>query len=571
MSYLEDTSQKLDTVRPGEQWFLYWKTSASLWESRITQFPAHQIIFIPINWGFHAEMASTWDFGKYHPEKDLGRLAQLLTHHGRKFCWILPLTPAPFLPNGGVPVSAAKTLSISRDGIHLAALDHENKLNKMFSYFEPKVFQTFVHFATALKDFFQEVKIKAPIWGANFCYTEGKESISYFEDYSFAFEQGFSRYLKQNSPQGVDLTQTSEEEKLKEIFSESGFELFKSTAAETFASQWMGVQTISVLGSSPRDTIERALTGGKPQAKFFEDLFQLYVNERWVSSCLLTMDEKKDLLPKVLQEHFGSEAIAHRYKYQSYGGELDEAFRPFSLMDIIDSDNSYFTQVGLIPYLDKHYRWMYNLQCNIDFTTEWIESHHQRVKFFSGKHLDRTRFGQMLKLFMMGQKVVLDKNGLSVELERRLQVFFHENNLKLQTINYVSMINICELGEGRLVTYEGDKLLNHENTYKFWNHLFKYFSLNQPELTLDQDVFILWRIRATSPYELNYLDVRRINLYNPTSYKKTVTIKTQQHFAFMKLIDPEHAQAKSNPHGVDVELLPNGKIALDFGHYEETK
>jgi len=36
------------------------------------------------------------------------------------------------------------------------------------------------------------------------------------------------------------------------------------------------------------------------------------------------------------------------------------------------------------------------------------------------------------------------------------------------------------------------------------------------------------------------------------------------------MIDPTRAQAKSSPEGVDVELLPNGKIALDFGHFEES-
>ena len=30
------------------------------------------------------------------------------------------------------------------------------------------------------------------------------------------------------------------------------------------------------------------------------------------------------------------------------------------------------------------------------------------------------------------------------------------------------------------------------------------------------------------------------------------------------------ASARSVPNGVEVELLPNGRIALDFGHYEES-
>jgi hypothetical protein len=101
--------------------------------------------------------------------------------------------------------------------------------------------------------------------------------------------------------------------------------------------------------------------------------------------------------------------------------------------------------------------------------------------------------------------------------------------------------------------------------------MFKFLSLNHPEVHSEKEVFGLWRIRATSPHELNYLDVRRVNFYNPTSYKKSVMVQTQKKFAFMKVIDPLHASAKMTSDGVEVELLPNGTLALDFGHYEERK
>jgi hypothetical protein len=99
--------------------------------------------------------------------------------------------------------------------------------------------------------------------------------------------------------------------------------------------------------------------------------------------------------------------------------------------------------------------------------------------------------------------------------------------------------------------------------------MFKFLNLNHPEVHSENDIFSLWRIRATSPHELNYLDVRRVNFYNPTSYKKSVMVQTQKKFAFMKVIDPVHASAKMTNDGVEVELLPNGTLALDFGHYEE--
>ena len=154
---MEDFRKVSDPVRPGEQWFCYWKTSASLWESRILEFDQHEIIFIPIYWGFHAEAGGVWDFGKLHPERDFVRLLSILTQHGRRFCWLLPLTPAPFLPNGGLPTAAARTLSISDQGVNLACLDQDGTLHKMYSFFEPKVFQNFVSFVQSFGEMISQL------------------------------------------------------------------------------------------------------------------------------------------------------------------------------------------------------------------------------------------------------------------------------------------------------------------------------------------------------------------------------------------------------------------------------
>lgn len=570
MSYLEDSSKSGDPVRPGEQWFFYWKTSAALWESRILQFPLHEVVFLPLYWGFHAETATEWDFGRIQPERDILRLTQLLTHHGRKFCWVLPLTPAPFLPNGGVPVLSARTMSINSDGVHLAVLDQEQKLNKMYSFFEPKVFQSFTSFVKAFGSFLASSKIKAPVWGAHFSYHEDGRNVSFMEDRSIAFEQGFSRYLKQSNPDGNDLTETKQEVVLKGTFTQEVSQLFRTSAESALGPFWGGVQNIVALGAGPKETIERSFDGGKSQLQYTKDLFNHYMNHHWITSALLNPKEKKDSLERILNEHFGSREIAERYHYESYGGELTEEFRPFGVISLFGGKSTdHFQKLGLTSFLDRHFRWLYQRHDELIFTPEWIDVHQHKIKFFHGKDLDRTKFGQILKLFMMGQRVLLDKEGLHPDLEKRLQIFLLENNLKMQSVNFLTTTNIVELGEGRFITFEGEKLLAEPQKEKFWQHIFKYMHLVQPELQMDDDVFSLWRIRGTTPHELSYLDVRRVNFYNPTSYKKQVTIKTNKHFAFMKMIDPVKAQAKSTPEGVEVELLPNGKIALDFGHYEE--
>lgn len=569
MDQQSDLNKKLDLVRPGEQWFFYWKTSAALWESRILATPLEQIIFIPLYWGFHAESPTQWDFGEFHPERDLRRLTELLTQHRRKFCWLLPLSPAPFLPNGGVPVSGAKTLSISHDGVHLSSLDQEGKLHKMFSFFEPKVFSGYGQFLKAFGNFLATYHVKAPVWGVDFYYLEEEKNVSFMQDSSFAFEQGFSRYLKSSYPQGVDLTDPKKEEELKRSFTSEVSELFKSTAESALSPFWGGVQKIHVLGSGPKDTILRSIEQGKGEREYFDDLFYHYLRNEWISSALLGPSEKKSLLTKALDEHFGPQEIEERFHYHLNRSGITNEWRPYGLMDIFDNHDEHFIHNGLLNFLDERYRYMYQVHQNLNFTTEWIEQSHHKVKFFHGGALDRTRFAQMLKLFLMGQNIIFDKTGLHPDLEKRLQIFYLENNLKIQSVNFLTAIHLCELGEGKLFAFEGDKLQTSKQKSDFWSQLFKFLNLVQPEILMDKDVFSLWRIRETSSQDLNFLDVRRINLYNPTSYKKLVTIHTQKHFAYLKMIDPERAQAKSTPEGVEIELLPSGKIALDFGHYEE--
>ncbi len=565
----DESIENFDPVRPGEQWFFYWKTSAALWEGKILETPAQEVIFIPIHWGFHLEGNGIWDFGNLHPERDLGRLVKLLTQHRRKFAWIIPLTPAPFFPNGGVPVPAALNLSVSHEGPHIACIDQEQKLNKMFSYFEPKVFNQFSAFLKALAEFFNSQHIKSHCWGATFSYFQDGKKWSYLYDRSNVFEQGFSRYIKRNKPD-EDISGVVAEEKLKIKFTEEFQELFLGAAESQLSPYWMGLQDILVLGGSPKETLERGLAGGKTQFHYFRDLFQSYVRDQWVSTCLLGAHEKNNLLPAFLREHMGQQMIDHRYHYQVISGELSAEMRPFGLVDIFCHDHiDALSRSGLLNYLEKNYQWMYQIHEELNFTTEWIEANQHKVKYFSGKEMDRVKFAQMMKLFMMGQQVILDLSGLPVELDKKLQIFYLENNLPIQSVNFLTSISLTSLGEGKLIVFEGDKLVDHPQSEKFWQNIFKFLNLSQPETLMDDEVFGLWRIRSASQTDLNYLDVRRVDLYNPTSYKKRVNVRTKKHFAFMKMINPLRAEAKSTPDGVEVELLPFGTIALDFGHYEE--
>lgn len=570
---MKENRYSVDPVLPGEQWFCYWRTSAALWEPRIQEFPRTQRIYIPLYWGFHAEQDGTWDFGNLHPERDLKRLVNLLTRQGREFTFILPLGPSPFLPNGGVPISSARTLSKNQFDEHLATLDQDGVIHKMYSFFEPKVFGQFSSFLVEFNDFLLMNRLNQDVFGARFFYLEDSQYVSFFNDSSFAFEQGFSRYLRKNSPEGVELSEPTKELELKIKFMSEVENLFCSAAEEVLKNNWKKVQEILVLGASPKDTIERLLQNGKSLSKYFSEIFKNFVQDFGISSVLLNKTEKSQLMQECLKRHFSEGEIDLRFGYLPQMISENAQFKADILFEIFDSTSKeIFENSGLINFLTEKSPWMFKRLKNLNFTSESIEEGHKKVKFFHGKDMNRTTFAQMIKLFFMGQKVTFDINHLDFDLRKKLEIFYAENNLKVEAVHFQTQIQFTQLGEGMFIVYDSSALLNSVKKQQlFWNKIFQVLNIKQLSLELPEHVFSFSAVRETSSHELNFLDVRRISLYNPTSYKKQISINTNKSFAFMRITEASKAQAQSHGDSVMIEILPNGSLSLDFGHYEEKR
>ncbi len=95
--------REYDTVFPGENWFFYWRTSPSLWETKLREYQGPHPIFVPVYWGLHSENPDQYDFGNYRPETDIARLFKIAKDVGRELSIVIPTTPTPFLANGGLP------------------------------------------------------------------------------------------------------------------------------------------------------------------------------------------------------------------------------------------------------------------------------------------------------------------------------------------------------------------------------------------------------------------------------------------------------------------------------------
>jgi len=61
--------------------------------------------------------------------------------------------------------------------------------------------------------------------------------------------------------------------------------------------------------------------------------------------------------------------------------------------------------------------------------------------------------------------------------------------------------------------------------------------------------------------------MRRRKVYNSTSYRKKVEIRFQKTFALLKLVDETNVRTQSGQGLLQIEILPGGSVAVDFGVY----
>lgn len=563
-----------DTVFPGENWFFFWRTSPSLWESKLAEFQGPNPVFVPIFWGLHSENPDQWDFGTHRPETDLKKLYETARALGKQIAFLLPLSPAPFLPNGGLPSHLARTMVVNEQDLATATIDNDGRLNKLFSFFDPRVFQAFRRFTAGLGRFLSENAIACEIYGADSHYIKGNICNSFFNDKSLAFDRGFNRYLAQLKETG-DLPPTaqddqSEMEKLKAGYSEQIKSLYLQAAGETLAANWSGVMKFGFLGGAPEDIFGRSSELWEHAGDFFEPLFKMVTMGVIPSSVLLSPAIKKEPLVKALKDVVTETFIRSRLENELYEDDYSSSFKPIVFFELISSGQGMETleRTGLLNYLGRQYPWGYRIM--EQFEPPQDEEFESRTRFFQGAYLDQAGFNKVLRLLMNGSKVFLDVSGMPEEFEKKLHFFTIENDLKVEKINYISPITKIKLGEGSIVTYHSDKLFDAPVIKKlnFWETLTAYLKIKHLSVQTDDQVFFFWNSRASNPYELDYEEIRRVSLYNTTSYKKKAHIVSAKNFAFLKTVDQKNVEVKSTPIGIDVQLLPGGSVSLDFGYYE---
>lgn len=571
MSLTTPVPRDQDTVFPGENWFFYWKTSASLWKTKLQEFPGTKII-IPLNWSFHSETGDQFDFDDHRPETNLKKLVEIATEVGKNVVFFLPLTPAPFLPNGGLPHLLARSVALNNEQMAYGIIDADDHLVKIYSFFDPRVFEAFDRFVKKLGQYFNVNKISADVWGIRCGYFKDGQYRSFIEDTSKTFESAFSRFLQtKKSPDEV--LSPIEERSYAFEFNKTIQGLYETNARESIRDNFEGTLDVAFLGAGTENFLKR-LYGTISTADYSAELYEALAKDIIPSSVLLSHRLKKGVLTRELNDLVANSYLPSRLATTAYEHEDISTFQPLSFFKVferIDGVSSLFqswSDLNLWQYLKASFGWSYKV-----IHSDTLKLHENKTPYqenillFHGHDVDRTIFNFILKTFMNGGRVILNRSGLSDEFNQRFETFFLENNLKVEKVHFQTQIQNISLGEGRLVLIEGEgfKELSKQEYFDFWKTLVETFSLVHVPIQNVDGLDFYWRTRPSSTNELKFEEVRRLSLYNPTSYRKKIKMNLTKNFVVYKVLDEINVIVQTYPNEIEIELSPEGSVIVDFG------
>ena len=543
----------------GENWFFYWKLGSSLWRAKIEEYTRPGPLLVPINWSFHTETGESYDFADRRPETNLKKLVDQARQAGRTLAFFLPLTPVPFLPNGGVPHLLARNLAQDPRGIAYGILDGENHINKLYSFFDKRVFQSYARFTRELGLYFVQSGIDALVWGMECGHIGAKGFESFLSDSSPCWKKSFDDF--------IGARQDSRPlEQLRHDFCQLIREMYQNQAAKDIQSNWEGVVKVGFLDGHPGHILDQ-LEETNASPPHSEQTLEMLTVADLPSTVLVSPKLKRNGWSKMLDDIVIGETI-RKFQQSTTPPDWQSILTPLRFFEIHHSrGGAHWDDLYLKHYLQKFYRWTYLENWEAPPHKSESETDAERIHFFQGHDLTVEKFHNILHLLMNEQHLILDQSGMPEECVRKMESFFLENDLTVEKINFHTDVQHIQLKSSRLIIFDGFRLaqLSPEKMQNFWHRLIGVFELRHVQIPHYPAVEHYWRTRLPAPEELNYEEIRRLGLYNTSSVKRKIDIPLPGNFKLLRLIDQIHVNVRNGSRHITLELGPEGSLSLDFG------
>jgi len=568
-----------DLVFPGEGWFLYWKTSASLWQTKLEELSGVGKIIIPINWSFHSDTGDRFDFADQKPETDLKKLFEICKQLDKEVVFLLPISPVPYLPNGGIPFILARNHSKDERGVIRAYVDGDGNINQLYSFYDPRIYTAFTHFCQKLAEYFSTAGIDAGVWAVEGGHMERGEFSSYLEDFSHAFDNGFSRFLQAKKDDGLvgnAPLDSQMEESLKREYQLMIRDLYLQGAEKELSTYWQGFKRFGFLLGDTNEIFQRSVDN-LSDIEIIDEALSLLGSDIYPSSILLPSRRKKGVFQSFKNKFLSKESVETFFNDKTIT-TTDYFFKQSYTMKIFFNENSdhkkkYISESGFSEFCEQFFSWDFCYATYDGF--EWedeLDTGHEFF-YFSGKDLTMKLLSSALRMFMNGINVIIDKRGMNDDIKRRLESFYLENELEIEKIRYLTQIETISMGEGRLFIYDSEELIEldmkeetkSEKKKQFWAKVFNSLDMSYCQIDAESGIRYAWHERNVGPSELKFEKVKRLSIFNPSSYKRKIKVKYPSPFVFQKIIDEQNVEMSNTTHEIELSFMPKGSVSLDFG------
>lgn len=575
MSHYSPITNTIDSVFPGEGWFLYWKTASSLWKSKLEEIKTPYIL-IPINWAFHTDTGDQIDFGETRPEANLKRLVDEAQEQSKNILFFLPTGPCPFLPNSGVPSFLARSLSRNHEKMIPTILDNRGNISKIYSFFDTRIFKGYCRFVKELGKYFNEHKINSSVYGFLPGHMRNGEFNSYFSDQSEIFMNTFAGFLDSRRPKNITdsfIKKPQDEYELQAEFTDLIKNLYLEAASEALSKNWEEEVKVAFLGGDPLDFFSR-IYGREDGPKYSHEVLDSLKDDIIPSGLLLASAAKEGALKKQLDDFVWSTSYPIKFQKSLYRDDELIHFRPLIFFEFLEFEKNYkesFKDLGIFNYLNAEFKWNFSKRKFKDINVSLNEANELdgKILFLIGEELQEEHFFKVIKMFMNGGKIILDTYHMNDSIQRKLENFFLENSLKVEKVNYVAEVSRISLGDSVLILFNSDHLLKNKlkERISFWEKILSTFSIVHPKIDSSENIVSFWRRKNVVPMELQYDEIRRVNFLNPTSYKAKVNMEIKNNFMLLKIVEQERVKIQTRPHEISLELLPGATLSIDFGIY----
>jgi hypothetical protein len=573
----------------GENWFCYWKASATLWQTKLEQYRGASPLLVPFLWSHHVSRVqnvgaptskTVIDFGQKRQDTNINEIFHLVQQMGLEAVLVIPLGPLPFVSAGGIPSWLCEAVTQDEQRLNKVAVDEQGRIHKSYSFYSPRVFREYINTLSICADLLRTKGIPVRVFSMNSFYEDpvSHNIKPFFEDHSSVAEQAFARYfasLKEVQSSEPDIKSPKATPEQWQVFHEQMKKLYLTSIQEIFAGFYQGEMNVLFGGASSWQPLSSMSLATQPTVVLDT------MKKAWQNSMIpsfVTSSQNQQEIQKVFQSTCPHDWIKD-FIISANNQIAQTHYVPLHLMKVV-GQQSVLDGAGLSKILNHHYHGTWGALSSL--SNEELDSWEDPKTLFifdsfkvdekeSHSHQD-VFFNFLIKMVMRGHQIAINREALTENQMRLFEQFVVQNQLMKIFVGHYCPLEFVSIGfAGKLCLFNASEVQQSTKDLQqaFWKQILRLFNVEFVPWLLDEPLEALWMVRASSVGDLYYEQIRRVVLRNKSFDEKVFTFPKDKKHILVKIVDPTGVEVITKPNALELRFSSLGHVVLDFGFIGE--